>query len=98
AMACGNYVIGYHGHGGREFFGAGFSASVEAGDVLGFARQVETAIKSDEGGGSSIRSRGRQAAAFIKAHYGMERETGDVIRTYSAFLQKREPRFFEAAL
>ena len=41
AMACGSYVIGNHGQGGREFFLPEFSTAIEAGDTLAFARAVE---------------------------------------------------------
>jgi glycosyltransferase involved in cell wall biosynthesis len=87
AMACGNFVIGYHGHGGREFFQNNFSAAVETGDVLSFARRVEAAISHSAHGSSSPRSQGRRAAEFIKSNYPMKREIEDVIRIYGALLQ-----------
>ena len=40
AMACGNYVIGYHGFGGRELFHDEFSAPVETGDIVGYAKAL----------------------------------------------------------
>lgn len=40
AALCGNYVIGYHGGGGREYWRAPNFESVEAGDIGTFAKRV----------------------------------------------------------
>ena len=37
---CGNYVIGYTGEGGKEFWKMPIFEEIEAGDVLGFAKKV----------------------------------------------------------
>ncbi|MET0439573.1 MAG: glycosyltransferase [Devosia sp.] len=89
AMACGNFVVGYHGHGGREFFRANFSAAVETGDVLEFARHVEAAILSDADDSASTRKQGRQAAEFIRANYRRDKEIEDVVRIYGALLPRK---------
>jgi glycosyltransferase involved in cell wall biosynthesis len=96
AMACGNFVIGQHGSGGREFFRPDFSAPIDAGDVLGFARQVAAAIKSDADG-DTLRARGHQASAYIRANYTMIREAEDVVRIYAGLLQG-DRKSLEAAL
>ncbi|WP_228973667.1 hypothetical protein [Paraburkholderia gardini] len=46
AAMCGNYVIGYHGGGGKEYwFGPNFQ-SVEVGDVAGFVEQIVERMKT----------------------------------------------------
>ncbi|UXZ34201.1 hypothetical protein K6V71_07210 [Cupriavidus gilardii] len=40
AALCGNYVIGYHGGGGREYWGAPNFESVDTGDIGTFVRRV----------------------------------------------------------
>ena len=45
AMASGCVVVGYHGWGGREYFKPTFSDPIEAGDIIGFARAAEKAIR-----------------------------------------------------
>ncbi|QFU18215.1 glycosyltransferase [Microvirga thermotolerans] len=87
AMACGNYVIGYHGFGGGEFFRPEFSMPVPSADVLAFASEVERAVNRDREDGGWCQRRGREASAFILSEYSPERERGDVIGTYTEFLQ-----------
>jgi hypothetical protein len=86
AMACGNYVIGYHGFGGREFFRPEFSAPMETGDVLGFARAVERVVNKEREEADWCWHRGRRASEFILSEYSRERERSEVIATYRGFL------------
>jgi glycosyltransferase involved in cell wall biosynthesis len=85
AMACGNYVVGYHGYGGREFLRPEFSAPVATGDVLAAARAVEDAIRRDSESDWTV-ERGLQAAAFVAAEYGPDRERDDVVTAYEQLL------------
>jgi hypothetical protein len=86
AMACGNYVVGYHGFGGREFFLPEFSAPIKTGDILSFARAVEDAIVRDCANISWCIERGRAASSFVLAKYSLERERNEVVSTYSKLL------------
>ncbi|MCB0910103.1 MAG: glycosyltransferase [Propionibacteriaceae bacterium] len=43
AMACGCYVVGFHGQGGQEYFDPAYSHPVPDADVLAFVRAVEDA-------------------------------------------------------
>jgi hypothetical protein len=86
AMACGNYVIGNHGFGGREFFRSDFSVAIESGDVLGFARAVESAVENEEANPGWCMERGRQAAEFIHSTYTVEAECLDVLKLYGKLL------------
>lgn len=86
AMACGNYVIGHHGFGGREFFKPDFSATVAAGDVLGFVHEIEAAVVHDHEDAMWCRDRGRKASEFIHAEYAPAREREDVTGLYAEML------------
>lgn len=86
AMACGNYVIGNHGFGGREFFLPQFSTAVDNGDIIGFVRAVEDAIANDRVDGNWCRDRGMEASRFIRAEYRVERERAEVVALYSELL------------
>lgn len=50
AAMCGNYVIGYHGGGGREYWVAPNFEPVEAGDIASFVRKVTACAESIDGG------------------------------------------------
>ena len=43
-MACGCYVVGFTGLGGREYFDPEYSSPVPEDDLLAFARAAEAAI------------------------------------------------------
>ena len=48
AALCGNYVIGYHGGGGREYWLSPNFDSVEVGDIAGFVKKVCTRVAAIE--------------------------------------------------
>ena len=83
AMACGNYVIGNPGFGGRELFRPEFSAAVDSGDVLAFARNVETAIKREAAEPGWCSRMGKLASKFVLETYSLDREKRDVMSFYS---------------
>ena len=87
AMACGAYVVGFHGFGGREYFRPEFSHPVEPGDVLGLARAVEEVIDREAREPGWCQSRGAAAAQFIATEYSPDRERRDVVETYAALLR-----------
>jgi glycosyltransferase involved in cell wall biosynthesis len=96
AMACGNYVVGCHGFGGREFFLPEFSTPVEKGDVLGFARAVEDAVVLDRSNPSWCLDRGRGASAFVLAKYSLARERNEVVSVYAELLDRSSASLIRA--
>lgn len=86
AMACGNLVVGFHGYGGRELFDPDFSRPVPAGDVLTFARTVESVLAEEERRPGFCRSLGLAASAHVLATYTRERERDDVLGVYRELL------------
>jgi glycosyltransferase involved in cell wall biosynthesis len=93
AMACGNYVIGNHGYGGREFFKPAFSGPVEHGDVMGFVRAIEKAFGYEDRDDSWCLRKGRQASDFILSEYPPRREHDEVVQTYTEMYFKHLPFF-----
>lgn len=91
AMACGNFVIGYHGFGGRELFRPEFSTCVETGNVVGFARAVEYTIAQENAQPGWCEERGARASRFIYSEYSLVREHEEVTRIYADFLESLEP-------
>jgi hypothetical protein len=89
AMACGSYVIGYDGLGGREFFRPEFSKAVESGNVLAVAEAVEESVALETTHPGWLRTRGLAASAFVHSEYSRENEERDVILAYSGLLADR---------
>ena len=55
AMACGCYVVGFTGLGGREFFYPGLCTPVEEGNVLALANSAEEAMSNFDRDASNMR-------------------------------------------
>ncbi len=72
AMACACLTIGYHGQGAREFMQPEISWPIETGDILHFARTVETVLDQWRLDPSPLRQRALAASAFIHRHYSRE--------------------------
>jgi glycosyl transferase family 1 len=79
AMACGSYVVGFHGFGGREFFRPEFSRPVPTGDVLAFATAVEEVLADEARQPGWCRERGLAASRHALSTYSPENEESDVV-------------------
>jgi hypothetical protein len=91
AMACGAFVVGYHGFSGREFLLPEFSSPVEPGDILTFARMVEAALWQESVNPGWCQEKGRQASAFIRQACSPDREREDVRDLYAHLLSRVSP-------
>jgi hypothetical protein len=87
AMACGAYVIGYHGYGGSEFFDPRFCTPVTTGDIIGFVGAVENVVAQDRMDDGWCARKGRAASMFILETYAPANEIADVTSTYRSFLE-----------
>ncbi|CAD6878785.1 hypothetical protein [Methylomonas albis] len=91
AMASGCVVIGFHGGGGREFFKPEFSYPIEQGDIVGFAKTVESVIKAYHADPQSILEKGQLAAEFIRENYSPELEEQEIISAWRSILETFKP-------
>lgn len=96
AMACGNYVIGFHGFGGEEFFRSEFSRPVPSGDVLAFARAVEEVLEHERREPGWCRARGLAASAHVLSAYSLETERADLLGFFHHALPLPRPAEKEA--
>lgn len=69
AMSCGCIVVGNHGYGAREFMLPEFSYPIPQGDIIQFARTVESVVTGHERRPAEYRDRTKAAAAYIQTHY-----------------------------
>jgi len=91
AMACGCYVIGHHGFGGREFFLAQFSTRVETGNTIAFVSAVEQAIKAEAVDSDWCAEKGRRASRFVLQRYSRDHEREEVVGVYRELLGLPRP-------
>lgn len=93
AMASGCVVIGYHGRGGREYFDPAFSYPVEPGDVVTFARAIETVLAQEQKSPGMLEHLGKRAATYVVKHFSPEREEHDIVTAWRAVLGSRQSEF-----
>jgi glycosyltransferase involved in cell wall biosynthesis len=74
AMACGSYVVGFTGLGGREFFYPSLCTQVEEGNVLALAQAAGDAMMRFESDASGIRGLALKASTIIRDEYSMENQ------------------------
>ena len=82
AMACGCIVIGYHGRGGKEYFDPQFCYPVDTGDVISFAKTIESVVTQYRMDPSILIEKGLMASKYITETYSHERQTQDVLETW----------------
>jgi hypothetical protein len=83
AMACGCYVVGFPGLGGREYFRPEFSSPVEDGDGLAFARAAAAALAENP---ATLAARAQQGSAYIRSHYSPEGQRDDLLAFFVPLL------------
>lgn len=86
AMACGCIAIGFHGGGGREFFRPEFSYPIEQGDIVGFARTVESVIRAYDEDPAPFAAKGLAAARYISERYSTALEEQEVMSAWQAII------------
>jgi hypothetical protein len=88
AMACGCYVIGFTGLGGREIFDPATSTPIEEGDVLAFAKAAERALRTDEEELQAMRWRALAASARILAEYSLEHQRAELLAFFASLFSQ----------
>ena len=83
AMACGCYVVGFPGLGGREYFDPGFSCPVEEGDVLAFAEATAAILNDDM---TALAMRGRNASEHVLTRYNLDGQRDDLLAFFAPML------------
>lgn len=86
AMACGCLAIGYHGNAGREFMRPEFSYPVDAIDIMGFCKAVETVAGEWRKSPQALLNKARSGAEYIRTHYSPELEEDDIRRAWEKIL------------
>lgn len=88
AMACGCYVVGYHGEGGKEYFNPDFSSVVQGGNIIEYVKKVEELLSVYDESPETITDKGKRASEFILSHYSIKKEEQDTIAIWNSILLK----------
>lgn len=87
AMACGCYVIGYHGQGGKEYFKPEYSSVIEVGNIIAYVKKIEEMIAIYEKDPSFFLEKGEKASAFILSNYSKEKEEERILNIWNQLLR-----------
>ncbi|WP_238555543.1 glycosyltransferase [Chryseobacterium sp. P1-3] len=82
AMACGCFVIGYSGQGGKEYFKEEFSCLIEEGNIIDFVEKIENHALEYTTNPNLFFEKGRIASQFVLDNYSLEHETKDWINIW----------------
>jgi glycosyltransferase involved in cell wall biosynthesis len=91
AMACGCYVVGYSGLGGREFFDEEYCVPVPEGDLGALVRALHGACDAYESNPQRLEALGRQASERVLERYAQERLRQDLLEFYRPILDAGVP-------
>ena len=78
AMACGCYIVGFTGLGGREFFYPGLCTQVEEGNIFSLAKAAEDTMRNFDSDPAAVRELALKASAAIRDDYSLEKQIGDL--------------------
>ncbi len=85
AMACGCYVIGYHGQGGREFFDPAYCEPIAESDLLAFATAAERAAADYDANPEPLTQCGLAASRAVLQRYSLDRLRSDLVAFFTEF-------------
>lgn len=86
ALACGCFVLGFDGFGGREYFHPAYTTRVEDGDLVAYAETAARYLAEFEWD-DSHELRAAQASRYVLDKYSLERERDEVSEFYSHALE-----------
>jgi len=86
AMACGCLVIGYHGMGGKEFFHPEFCYPIPQGEIVNFAKAIESAINLYAENPQQIEEKTKKASEYIRENYSVEGEEQDIVACWQTIV------------
>jgi hypothetical protein len=86
ALASGCLVVGFDGFGGRELFRSPFATSIEDGDVVAFARAVESLVRRMDEDPEAMAAAAEEGARFAAEHYSQEVERRDLVAVFAPLL------------
>ena len=75
AMACGCVVLGYHGIGGKEYFGKEFCITVDEEDSFSFARKLSEVLLRPQ---AELVELGKRASAWVTGEYSTVKEIASI--------------------
>ena len=82
AMASGCIVIGYTGHGGREYFGETTGIPIEEGDTPGLVRAVEEAVAAHRDDPARLDALRRRGSERVRERYSDEKFEACLLSTW----------------
>lgn len=89
AMACGCYVVGYHGEAGREYLKPEFSTVIEKGNIMMFVECVEQLVDQFEQNPQTILEKEKLASNFVSEQYSMKKQEKDILRIWNDILSEK---------
>lgn len=89
AMACGCYVIGYHGQGGSEYFDPAYSSPIAESDLLAYASEIERVTAEYDADPDPHTQRGLAASRAVLERYSSDGLRADLSTFFTELAESR---------
>ncbi len=86
ALASGTIVVGYHGNGGREFFTSEYGFPIEVGQILTYARTLESVLEEYSRDVTRLQEMAKRASEFMRREYSPEAERKSIVSSWRRVL------------
>lgn len=83
AMACGCYVVGFHGQGGKEYFDPAYCRAIADAGLLAFTRAVEESAAAYDRDPEQFSAAGLQASRAVLQRYHLAGLREDLLAFYA---------------
>lgn len=83
AMACGSYVVGFHGQGGQEYFDPAYCRPVADADLLTFTQAVEECAAAYDRDPEQFSQAGLRASRAVLERYSLAGLREDLLAFYA---------------
>ncbi len=87
ALAAGCHVIGFTGHGGREYMRSDFADVIAESDVVDMARTVRSSMAEFDEDQEAFRRRSERGRAFIIENYGSQAQADALSAAFTEILK-----------
>lgn len=87
AMACGCFVVGYAGQGGKEYLKPEFSISVPEGDIITYVKEIEGVLETYEANPNAVISKGQLASEYVRSNFNHVNEREDIRTAFEKLLK-----------
>lgn len=87
AMACGCFVVGYTGQGGKEYFNKNFCFPIEEGNIIEFVKKIEEVCQLYNVSPDEILELSKKSSDYILKNYNLLNEEQSIVNIWNQIVR-----------